>query len=273
MNKNPSSGLVSVIMPVFNSEKFIAEAIESVLFQNYSNFELIVTIDGGSDSSETIVEEYANRDARVQVIYHERNFGISAARNTGIERSSGRYLAFCDSDDVWLPEKLGDQLKLMRDQKLGLVHGSAILIDANGKKIGQRIMPKTVNQSMMIRRNFIISSSALIDRDHFAQIYQNAIKHEDYDMWLRLFNSEVISAGLKKPVVKYRIHDTNTTSNRLRSLGWMVAVQRKNNISWVSIFFGLFFNIYSRILSSKKNLQLFKRIYRVFYKYFRNFRI
>jgi teichuronic acid biosynthesis glycosyltransferase TuaG len=251
LNNQAPSGLVSVIIPAFNSEEFIAEAIESVLCQNYLNIELIVVIDGGSDSSGAIAEKYAERDVRVQVICHERNFGIAAARNTGIEQSSGRYLAFCDSDDVWLPSKLGEQLKLMRDRNLRLVHGSAVLIDALGEKIGQRVMPEMVNQSMMKRRNFIITSSALIDTVHFGLIHQNAIRHEDYDLWLRLFDSDVISACPKEPVVKYRIHGSNLTSSSLRSLRWMVAVQRRNNISWVSIFFGLFFNVYSRILSSK----------------------
>jgi teichuronic acid biosynthesis glycosyltransferase TuaG len=108
-----------------------------------------------------------------------------------------------------------------------------------------------VNQSMMMRRNYIISSSALLDTAHFGLIYQNAIKHEDYDLWLRLFDTDLISVCIKEPVVKYRIHGNNVTASSLRSLGWMVAVQRRNDISWGSIFTGLFFNVYSRILSSK----------------------
>lgn len=251
MNNQAPLGLVSIIMPAFNSENFIAEAIESVLCQSYPDIELIVVIDGGSDSSGAIAKKYAQRDIRVIVVCHECNLGIAAARNTGIEKSSGRYLAFCDSDDVWLPFKLGKQLRLMREQNLRLVHGSAVLIDALGEKIGQRVMPDIVNQTMMMRRNFIITSSALIDTGHFGLIHQNPIRHEDYDLWLRLFDGSLISGCLKEPVVKYRIHASNLTSSSLRSLVWMVAVQRRNNISWVSIFFGLFFNVYSRILSSK----------------------
>ncbi len=251
MNDHTALELVSVIMPAFNSEKFIGEAIESVLHQNYLNIELIVVIDGDSDSSGAIAEKYARKDVRVQVIYHECNFGIAAARNTGIEQSSGRYLAFCDSDDVWLPAKLVEQLKLMRDRNIWLVHGSAVLIDVLGEEIGQRIMPEVINKSMMMRRNFIINSSALLDTDHFGLIYQNPIRHEDYDLWLRLFDTDLISASIKEPVVKYRIHGSNVTSSSVRSLVWMVSVQRMNNVSWGSIVLGLFFNVYSRIISSK----------------------
>ena len=209
MNSQASPNLVSVIMPAFNSEDFIAEAIESVLCQNYLDIELIVVIDGGSDSSGAIAEKYAQRDVRVQVICHERNFGIAAARNTGIEQSSGRYLAFCDSDDVWLPFKLGEQLKLMRDRNLRLVHGSAVLIDAIGEKIGQRVMPEMVNQSMMMRRNFIITSSALVDTVHFGLIHQNAIRHEDYDLWLKLWSQKKTFYNVYDILVLHRIHKSS----------------------------------------------------------------
>lgn len=244
-----SSGyLVSVIMPAFNSEIFISEAIESVLAQSHSNLELIIVVDGGHDGTTSLVQSFCKLDSRVTAIYHEFNQGIAEARNSGLKVASGRYLAFCDSDDIWLRDKLLIQLDLMRTNSIGVCHASAYLINDHGELIGVRNTPKRVDLEMMKKRNFIINSSGMIDTSFFDDVTQHNINSEDYDMWLRLLSSGKVSLGADKSLVKYRVHDNSITPNLFKSLLWTVNVQRKNNCSWLGIFFGLFYNVGTRLL-------------------------
>ena len=208
---------VSVIMPGYLAEKYISESIESVLEQTYSNLELIIIIDGGDDRTESIANKYKDNDERVLVISHTQNLGISTARNTGIQKATGQYIAFCDSDDIWVKEKISLQIELMKSKNINISHSSAITIDGNGKETGVRLMPLVIDKSMIIKRNFIINSSAIIDRFIINEISFNDIKHEDYDLRLRLIKDNEISESVKTPLVKYRIHDANFTSNKIKS--------------------------------------------------------
>src|SRR5665647_3930572 len=102
--------LVSVCMQTWNSERFIAEAIESVLGQDFADIELIIVDDGSTDATRQIIERYAKQDPRIRAIFHERNLGMSKAWNDGIDAAKGKFIAHIDSDDVWVPNKLTKQL-------------------------------------------------------------------------------------------------------------------------------------------------------------------
>ena len=104
--KETQNELISVIIPSYNSGKFLGEAIESVVNQTYKNIEIIVINDGSTDNTEEIAKKWQKRDERVRYLKHKENKGPSAARNTGIKNSRGEYIAFLDDDDEWLPEKL-----------------------------------------------------------------------------------------------------------------------------------------------------------------------
>lgn len=111
--------LVSVIMPTFNESRFLAQSIESVLNQTYTNLELLITDDCSTDEKTLeILDFYSQNDHRVQVFRLTQNMGAGAARNNSISRAKGRYIAFCDSDDRWLPTKLERQIEYMQKKKL-----------------------------------------------------------------------------------------------------------------------------------------------------------
>ena len=126
---------ISVIMPVYNGEKFLKEAIESILNQTFQNFELIIINDGSKDSSLDIIKKYENSDNRIKVINQE-NAGVSVSRNNGIKNSIGEYVAFIDCDDLWLPKKLETQLESFnKDEDLKICGTWGIIIDANNNDI------------------------------------------------------------------------------------------------------------------------------------------
>ena len=109
--------LVTIIVPVYNREKYIKETVQSILNQTYTNYEVIFVDDASADSSTSILEEYTKNNAKFTLIKLRRNMGVSFARNIGIRKASGRYIAFLDSDDLWLPHRLEEQIKFAKGKR------------------------------------------------------------------------------------------------------------------------------------------------------------
>jgi glycosyltransferase involved in cell wall biosynthesis len=137
--------LVSIITPNYNCVQFIAQTIESVLAQTYQNWELIIIDDCSTDGSYEIARSYAKRDKRIKVFRMEKNSGAALARNKGIELSHGDYLAFLDSDDIWISEKLEKQLQFMQTNNCDFSFTEYEHIDERGISIGNRKSYKKIN--------------------------------------------------------------------------------------------------------------------------------
>ena len=147
--------LVSVIMPTFNASKYLAGSIESILSQTYTNLELLITDDCSTDDTRNILKEFSERDKRVKVKYLKENSGPGVARNRSIERAKGRYIAFCDCDDRWMPDKLERQIAHMRKHDCALCSSSYLICDENDKITGVNISPSHVTLGMLKRDNKI----------------------------------------------------------------------------------------------------------------------
>lgn len=117
--------LVSIVIPVYNGAEYLEKTVNSILSQQYSNFELLLVNDGSSDNSKEIIDGLLLQDDRVKA-FHKENGGVAAARNYGIDRAEGEFIAFCDQDDLWLPAKLTKQMQLFKNEKVGLVYCGAI---------------------------------------------------------------------------------------------------------------------------------------------------
>ena len=128
------SELVSIITPCYNSEKYLDECIKSVISQSYQNWELLIVDDNSSDNSSTIINSYSKNDDRIKPIFLKDNLGPASARNMAISKSKGKYLAFLDSDDIWLPEKLKVQINFMKKNNYSFVFSSYIVIPSNETK-------------------------------------------------------------------------------------------------------------------------------------------
>ena len=130
--------LVSVIMPAYNAEKYISESIDSVLAQSYQNWELLITDDRSSDNTQRIVEDYCINDKRIKLFINKENGGAGVARNNSIKEANGRFIAFLDSDDQWLPEKLNKQITFM------LKNNYAFTFTAYQKIKGKQLLSKVI---------------------------------------------------------------------------------------------------------------------------------
>jgi len=219
MINNDKQPLVSIIVPMYNAEKYIAETIESVINQTYKNWELLIVDDCSTDSSRDIVRKYINKDNRIKLIESETNFGGPARpRNIGIEHAKGDYIAFLDADDVWFPEKTEKQLYFMQKYDLNFSSTSIIKINNNSKliktknsfsdKVDKLTKHKKNIIKNLIRWNFIIISSVIIKKKSLIKFDEDVklIGVEDYDLWLRLLSKNNIKYMFyNKELVCYRI--------------------------------------------------------------------
>ena len=148
---------VSVVMPLYNAEAYIEQAICSVKAQSMEDWELIVIDDGSSDASLEIAQAFAAEDSRIQVLRNKQNMGVSRTRNRGIALSRGEYIALLDSDDVWYPEKLRCQLARMAEEKADFCYSSYAIIGADGRKVKGTIhwvsAPNAVDTTVMLYDN------------------------------------------------------------------------------------------------------------------------
>ena len=212
---------VSVIIPVYNCERHIREAITSVLAQTYKDYELIVIDDGSTDRSGRIVQEEFGETAKY---YRQRNGGAARARNAGVQQSSGRLIAFLDADDIWLPEKLAIQVPILENRlEIGLVHCDVEGIDSSGRhvRVWRNSGRKDAYARQFLKGHIIAPYASLIRKDIFLKAGGfdedfPVAGYEDLEFSIRIGQLCEIYC-VDKPLVKHR-EWARTTGNVARSL-------------------------------------------------------
>lgn len=207
---------ISIILPLYNASRFIGEAIASVQAQTHTDWELLVVDDCSIDGSVDIVEKYANRDSRIVLLQHAQNQGAAAARNTGIKHTKGRYIAFLDADDVWLPNKLEKQLQFMQANKLAFTYSSQLLIDANGKEKGRFITKPVIDYRAMLKTCWVGCCTAVYDTEIVGkQYFETQRGQEDYILWLQIIKQIGTTKGIIEPLAKYRVISGTVSANKI----------------------------------------------------------
>ena len=210
--------LVSVIMPTHNEGRFLSASIESVLAQTYQNFELLITDDCSTDSVtiETL-KHYRESDPRVKVFYSKKNQGAGPTRNNSIREAQGRYIAFCDGDDRWLPDKLEKQVAFMEEKHCRLAYSSYYICDEDDNQAGIFIAPKTVTYHGMLRDDKIGFLTAIYDvKSVGGKFYLPAIKgRQDWAMLIKLLERCRVAYGQKEPLAIYRLRKGSISHNKL----------------------------------------------------------
>ena len=213
MNSNYSPPQVTVLLPVYNSEKYIAQAIESILNQTFRNFELLIIDDGSEDSSVKIVQSYS--DPRIRIVKNLQNLGLVQTLNRGITLIKSEYLARMDADDIALPDRLEKQLLFMQARpEVGLLGGAIQLMDENGDKQGKITVP--INDSYLLKfwlhfENVIKHPTVMLRTELLVKtgIYDaDFIYNEDFDLWTR-FAAQTEIANLPDLLLYKREHSLN----------------------------------------------------------------
>lgn len=252
---------VSIITPVYNAEKYVALSIESVLKQSYSNWELILIDDCSTDSSLDILELYAMENTRIKLIKLEHNSGVSAARNKGVSAATGRFIAFLDADDIWLPRKLELQIEAMCKNNISLCFSSYYTIDHNGKRNGLRIPPKTTTYKKMLFTNHIGNLTAIYDTAFYGKVYFSNIHHEDYLYWLSILKDNTHAVSIKEPLAEYRVFSSSLSGNKKKVVMWTWNIYKKINLPFYKriIYFSAYFiNSILKRVAAKVSYTVFK---------------
>lgn len=236
--------IVSVVMPAYNCEKFIEEAIRSVLMQTVP-LELIIVEDQSKDGTKEKIMPFL-QDERVHYIVNDTNLGVAKSRNRAIELAKGTYIAFLDADDKWTENKLELQVKLMEDKQAVLSSTARELIDEEGKSMGKVIpIQEEITYSDLLKSNTINTSGAMI-RATVAKKYlmvQDHL-HEDYILWLNVLKEYKVAYGINEPLLKYRVMKGTKSGNKLKSAKMTWGVYRYMGLNIVkSIYYFIHYAI------------------------------
>ncbi len=219
---------VSVIMPVYNSEKFLEESADSVLSQHYDSLELLLIDDYSTDTSRDIIRKLASKDQRVKPLFLQSNAGSAGARNAGIKEASGRFIAFLDSDDVWLPEKLTTQLSFMEKTGAAVNFTAYRKMDPAGKLGGIVKVPEKVRYQDLLKTNSIGMLTAIFDRDQVGNKMLPDIRlQHDYALWLQILRDGHVARGLNRVLAYHRIHGSSISRNKADAARYQWRVYRE----------------------------------------------
>ena len=219
--------LVSIITPLYNSEKYIAETIESVLAQTYSNWEMIIVDDCSKDNSTKIVEEYQKKDRRIKLYRNEINKGVSYTRNRAIDLSQGKYIAFLDSDDLWKKEKLEKQIKFMEEKNVVLSYTAYEKINEDGSKRGEVRVPDKLDYEELLKNCLIGFLTAIYRKEELKYFKFINSKAEDYIFWLSILKRINYAYGLNEILASYRVLNNSRSSNKIDIVKFHWKIYRK----------------------------------------------
>ena len=210
-------GLVSIITPMYNAEKYVGQTINSVLSQTYENWEMLIVNDGSKDSSAEIVADYSKKDSRVKLI-NQPNAGSAAARNNALRNAIGQFICFLDADDLWDNNFLEKQINFLKEKNAALVFSSYRRIDEQGEqKLEPFIVPESVTYKALLKTCSISCLTALYDREQVGeQYFKDELKslRDDFVFWLQALKKIKIAYGNIEILASYRVFANSTTGNK-----------------------------------------------------------
>lgn len=210
---------VSIIMAAYNAEKTIETAIESVLAQSYSDWELLVINDCSEDNTSLVVRGFVEKDDRIRLLENETNCGVSLSRKRGMEAAQGEWIAVLDSDDVWVSDKLEKQISLADSTGAKLVFTGSAFMDDDGNKLDWQLhVPAVLTYRELLKQNLVSNSSALVKRELYQKHYAVGDNmHEDFAVWLRITKEGHDAFGIDEPLLIYRLARESKSSNKIKA--------------------------------------------------------
>lgn len=234
--------LVSIITPTYNSSGFIESTINSILNQTYTKWELLITDDCSTDGTWEKLMEFAQNDKRIRIFRLGTNSGPGVARNNSIENAQGRFIAFCDSDDQWLPEKLELQVEFMLKNNIHFAFSNYDIINETGVSIGSMVSPERVNYKKMLQNDYIGCLTAIYDSENLGKFFMpKIIKRQDWALWLAILKKTPYAYNVNKKLALYRKRGNSVSSNKLKVIKYNWAIYR--NVEKLSFLKSLFYFI------------------------------
>lgn len=260
MDRIHSLGLVSVVIPAYNTEKTIEKAIQSVLVQTYSDIEVIIIDDCSQDGTLKIAASYAQKDNRIKVFQNQVNMGVAFSRNRGVKEAVGDWIAFLDSDDRWDPLKLEKQSDILRkNPSCPLCFTGSAYENEEGSQCSYTLsVPKYLKYHDLLKQNLISCSSVLVKKEALLKfpMKTDPMIHEDLAVWLKILKDGSEAIGINEPLLVYRISSRSKSGNKLRAakMQWktyqVVGLGNLKSIRYFYIYAWRNIRKYSHILSN-----------------------
>lgn len=245
-----SNNLVSIITPTFNSAKFIADTIESIVNQTYQNWELIIVDDASKDATIRIVENYLQTQLNIKLLKNEINKGAAYTRNRGIEAAQGDYIAFLDGDDIWKPHKLEVQLDFMQKHDLAVCYSSYDLMDEQGNSLKKTVRSLPIlSYTKFLKSNYIGNLTGIYSVKVLGKIYAPDFrKRQDWLLWLNAVKKSGQPAlAIQESLAVYRLRKNSMSSNKFNLVKYNYLVYRKG------LKFSFIKSIYAMIIFLKEH--------------------
>jgi teichuronic acid biosynthesis glycosyltransferase TuaG len=219
--------LVSIITPSYNSEEYIAYTIKSIQKQSYTNWELLITDDCSDDSTVQIITSFIKNDKRIKLFHLNQNSGSGVSRNNSLNHAKGKFIAFCDSDDLWLPNKLEKQILFMLKNDLQFTYSSYKVCNEKGLIVRNVICPTKISSRKMLNNNYVGCLTAVYDSEQLGKIYMSKIRNrQDWVLWIKILKICGPTIGLTQPLAIYRDRSSSISSNKLKQLKYNYNVYR-----------------------------------------------
>lgn len=225
-------GLISIIVPVYNVEKYIRETMDCVRAQTYTDWELLLVDDCGSDNTVEVIRAYLKEtgDERIRLISQDSNQGAARTRNRGLAEARGRYIAYLDADDLWVPEKLEKELAFLQAKDAAFVFTGYEFADREGRGTGKVVrVPETLNYKQALSNTTIFTSTVMFDTEKLPKdkLQMPVIKSEDTALWFQVLRGGCLAYGLDENLVKYRRVGKSLSSNKMEALRRIWNLYRK----------------------------------------------
>lgn len=240
--------LVSIVMPVYNAVDHLKYSIDSVLAQTHGNWELLIVIDcKSSDASLEIARRMALSDIRIQVITSDLCTDVSSNRNKAIEEAKGQFVAFLDSDDIWLPEKLAYQVSFMEVKKVNISYHSFDVINEDGGIKGPRRQAKyRVGYRDLLKNNCMGCLTVMVRRSFIKDKRMKNIHHEDLHFWLQLLQEGGYAFPIKETLAQYRIRKNSLSENKIQCAIWRWQLYRHLKLSVIaSMYYMVLYTVFA----------------------------
>jgi len=243
-------GLVSIITPMYNSERFIIETINSIILQTYPNWELLLIDDKSSDRTIEIANNFIKKYSNIKLLENEVNSGAAISRNKGINAAKGDYITFLDADDLWKPEKLEKQVAFMKANDCDVSFSSYEQIDEQGMPLNKLVQALPIlTYKKFLKSNYIGNLTGMYNAKNLGKIMSpNLRKRQDWLIWLAAVKKSRKSAkGIQESLAYYRIRENSISSNKLNLLKYNYAVYKKG------LGFSTIRSIYSMLIFLKEH--------------------
>jgi teichuronic acid biosynthesis glycosyltransferase TuaG len=234
------NNMVSIIMPAYRAASLIQESINSVLSQTYPNWELLIADDCSPDGTAAVAESASFTDKRIKLIRCKVNGGPAAARNAAIAEAQGRWVAFLDSDDLWLPQKLESTIRHARENQSAITFTSFRRISYDLAHTGRLIKaPKSLSYRELLGNTAIATSTVLIDRSLVGEFHMKKVYYDDYVCWLEILKKGFVAHGLNEDLMRYRVVSNSVSRNKKRSAQevWKIYTKVENLGFFKSAFY------------------------------------